>query len=103
MEDADLLAPVRESYEQFVDVVGRAVGLMKAGKLDEGRSLQVTLAAPLADRLERSTNELVNKAEADLVASFDASRAAYTRSRWVVIGFATASIVLALVLGHAIS
>src|SRR5262249_3941053 len=58
---------------------------------------------PLADRLERLTNELVNKAEADMVASIDSAQEAYFSSRWVVIGFAVGSIALALVLGYAIS
>jgi methyl-accepting chemotaxis protein len=45
----------------------------------------------------------VNKAEADMVASIDASHEAYRASRQVVIVFAVGSIVLALVLGYAIS
>ena len=103
MDDADLLDRMREDYEQFIKVVGQVVELIKAGKIAEGQKVQVMQAGPLADRLERLTNELVNKAEADLVASIDASQAAYTRSRSVVIGFAVASIGLALVLGYAIS
>ena len=38
-----------------------------------------------------------------MIARVDASRAAYLRSRWIVIGYAIASIGLALVLGYAIS
>ncbi len=103
LDDAVVLDQVRENYEQLIKVVGQVVELINAGKIAEGRNLQVVQANPLADRLERLTNELVNKAEADLVASIDASQAAYRRSRWMVIGFATASIVLALVLGYTIS
>jgi methyl-accepting chemotaxis protein len=38
-----------------------------------------------------------------MVASVDASHDAFVRARWAVIGFAVAAIVLALVLGFAIS
>ena len=60
-------------------------------------------ANPLAERLERLMNQLVNRAEADMVASVEASDASYTHSRWIVIGFALGSIALALLLGYAIS
>jgi len=49
------------------------------------------------------TNELVNKAEADVVASIEASGEAYRTLRTVVIGFHLFAIALALVLGRTIS
>jgi signal transduction histidine kinase len=101
--EVELLGRVREDYEQFIKVVTQVVELIRAGKATQGREVQLTQAGPLADRLERRTNELVNKAEADMVARIDASQEAYLASRWVVIGFAIGSIALALVLGHAIS
>jgi signal transduction histidine kinase len=102
-DEVELLGQVREDYEQFIKVVTRVVELIRAGRAAEGRELQLTRAGPLADRLERLTNELVNKAEADMVASADASQEAYVTSHWVVIGFAVGSIALALILGYAIS
>ena len=60
-------------------------------------------ATPLADRLERLTNELVNKAEAEMVARVENSHAAYMTSQKMVIGFAVGSVGLALLLGYAIS
>ena len=102
-DEVELLGRVREDYEQFIKVVTQVVELIRAGKATQGREVQLTQAGPLADRLERRTNELVNKAEADMVARVDASQEAYLSSRWVVIGFAIGSIALALVLGHAIS
>ncbi len=102
-DEVELLGRVREDYEQFIRVVTNAVELIRAGKVAAGREVQLAQAGPLADRLERLTNELVNKAEADMVASIDASHAAYLASRWVVVGFAIGSIGLALALGHAIS
>ena len=102
-DEVELLGRVREDYEQFIRVVTQAIELIRGGKVAEGREVQLTQSGPLADRLERLTNELVNKAEADMVASIDASHEAYLSSRWVVGGFAIGSIGLALVLGYAIS
>ncbi len=84
-------------------MVTRVVELIRSGRAAEGRELQLAQATPLADRLERLTNQLVNQTEADMVASVDTSHDAFVRARWVVIGFAVAAIVLALVLGFAIS
>jgi signal transduction histidine kinase len=102
-DELDLLGRVRDDYEQFIKVVRQAVELIRADKATQGREVQLTQAGPLADRLERLTNELVNKAEADMVARIDASQEAYLSSRRTVIAFAIGSIALALVLGHAIS
>jgi signal transduction histidine kinase len=102
-DEVELLTRVRQDYEQFIKVVTQAVELIRAGRAAQGREVQLTQAGPLADRLERLTNELVNKAEADMVASIDATHDAYVWSRGVVIGFAAGAIGLALVLGYAIS
>jgi HAMP domain-containing protein len=83
--------------------VTRVVDLIRASRSAEARDLQAAQAAPLADRLERLTNQLVNKAEADMVAGIEASTQAYANARRVVIAFAFASIALALGLGYAIS
>jgi signal transduction histidine kinase len=101
--EVELLGEVRKDYDQFIQVVSQAVELIGRGKIDEGHQLQITQANALAERLERLMNQLVNRAEADMVASIEASDAAYTHSRWIVMGFALGSIALALVLGYAIS
>jgi HAMP domain-containing protein len=102
-DEVDLLGQVQETYDQFRQVVTQAVTLMREGSVGTARELQVSQAGPLADRLQRLTDQLVNKAEADMVASVEASRTAYETSRLVVVGFGAASIALALVLGYAIS
>ncbi len=102
-DEVQLLERVRQDYEQFIQVVTRVVELIRAERAGEGRELQLTRAGPLADRLERLTNELVNKAEADMVASIEASHEAYLGSRAVVLAFGVGSIALALLLGYAIS
>jgi signal transduction histidine kinase len=101
--EVELLGRVREDYEEFIKVVIQVIELIRAGKAAAGRELQMARASPLADRLERLTNELVNKAEADMVASIETSHDAYETSRRIVIGLGVGSIGLALVLGYAIS
>jgi signal transduction histidine kinase len=77
--------------------------MLRANRAAEAREMQAAQAAPLADRLERLTNQLVNKAEADMVAGIEASKQAYESSQYVVIAFALGSIALALALGYVIS
>jgi signal transduction histidine kinase len=102
-DEAELLTQFRREYDSFVDVVTKAVDLIREGRDAEAREMQLAKANPIADRLERLTNQLVNKAEADMVAGIEASEQAYSTARWIVIGFAIASIALALLLGYAIS
>ena len=103
-DEVELFARVRgPTTSEFIRVVTQVVELIRSGRAAEGRELQLAQATPLADRLERLTNELVNKAEADMVASVETSHEAFVRARWVVIGFAVGATALALVLGFAIS
>ena len=102
-DEAELLIRVEETYDAFRQVVTQAVSLTAEGNVAAARELQVSRAGPLADQLQRLTDQLVNKAEADMVASVEASRGAYETSVLVVVAFGAASIGLALVLGYAIS
>jgi signal transduction histidine kinase len=102
-DEVELLGRFRQDYDQFVEIITQVVGLLRARRATEARELQAAQAAPLADRLERLTNQLVNKAEADMVAGIEASKQAYERSQYVVIAFALGSIALALALGYVIS
>ncbi len=102
-DEVELLQRVRVEYEAFTAAVSEVIELIRAGKVTQGRQAQIERAGPLAERLERLTNELVNKAEADVLTRIDESHAGYLASlRWVV-GFALGSIVLALGLGYSIS
>ena len=84
-DEVELLQRVRVEYEGFTAAVSEVIELIRAGKVNEGRSAQVERAGPLAERLERLTNELVNQAEADMVARIDESHDGYLASlRWVV-------------------
>src|SRR4051812_43835604 len=70
-DEIDLLDQFRLDYEQFTNIVRQVVELIRAGRGSEARDLQMAKAAPLADHLERLTNQLVNKAEADVVAGIE--------------------------------
>ena len=102
-DEEDLLDRVQQDYAQFSQVVTGVVELIRAGRVAEGQELQHARAGPLAERLERLTNQLVNRAEADMVAKIEQNHEAYLNSQRVVIGFALGSILLALALGYAIS
>ncbi len=88
-DEVDLLARVRQDYDRFIEIVTGAVERARAGQIAEARELQLSQARPLADRLERLTNELVNVAEADMLERIEASQHAYecrggswSNSRW---------------------
>jgi signal transduction histidine kinase/DNA-binding NarL/FixJ family response regulator len=102
-DEIDVLDRFRQDYDRFTGIVRQIVDLIRAGRVAVARELQAAQAAPLADRLERLTNKLVNKAEADMIAGIEASNQAYATSQWTVVGFALGSGVLALILGYGIS
>jgi signal transduction histidine kinase len=102
-DEAELIEEFRQEYNRFIDVVTRVVELIRSGHTAEARQMQLRDSTPLADRLERLTNQLVNKAEADAVAGIETSMQGYETAQWIVIAFALGSIALALGLGYVIS
>jgi signal transduction histidine kinase len=102
-DEVELLGRFRREYDRFVEIVTHVVELIRADRAAEAREIQAIQVAPLADRLGRLTNQLVNRAESDVVAGIDASKQAYENSQWIVIAFALGSIMLALALGYTIS
>ena len=102
-DEKEIFADLSKDYEEFIRIVTKVIALIRAGRSEEGRELQLMAATPHSERLERLTNELVNKAEADMIVSSDAAHAAYADSRKAVAVLAVASVALALLLGYAIS
>jgi signal transduction histidine kinase/DNA-binding response OmpR family regulator len=102
-DEGELLGRVKQDYDRFVAVVNKVVELIRHGNVAEAREVQLKEAQPLANNLERLTNQLVNKAEADMVAGIDASESAYRTAKLNVILFAIGSIGFALLLGRTIS
>jgi signal transduction histidine kinase len=102
-DEVALLGSLREEYSRFTGIATRVLELTRDGRTSEARQVQASELAPLADRLERLTNQLVNRAEADMVNGVDASRATYETSRVYVFAFALGGFLLTLALGYAIS
>lgn len=101
--EAEILAKVLKDYGEFTKTLTGVVELIRDGQTAEARETQRTEIVPLADQLERQTNQLVNIAEADMVAAIDATARTYHASRVIVIVFAVGSLLLALGLGYVIS
>ena len=93
-DEVELLARVRGDYDRFIAIVTRVVELAGGGKVAEARQVQRDEAGPLADRLERLTNQLVNLAEAEMISGIDASQLVYVRAWWIVVGIALASVLV---------
>ena len=91
-DEGELLGRVKQDYDRFVAVVNKVVELIRHGNVAEAREVQLKETQPLANSLERLTNQLVNKAEADMVAGIDASESAYRTAKLDVILFAIGSI-----------
>jgi len=101
-DEVALLDQVREEYARFIAVVSRVIDLIRNGRAAEAKQSELAELGPLADKLERLTNQLVNRAEADMVAGIDTSRQTFARSQILVFAVALASFVLTLVLARAI-
>jgi signal transduction histidine kinase/HAMP domain-containing protein len=101
--EAEVLGRVRLEYDKLAAGVTHVAELFRAGRTEEARKIQLDEIMPSADRLERLTNQLVNMAEADMVAAIEATEGAYGTSRLIVVSFAVGSILLALGLGYIIS
>jgi signal transduction histidine kinase len=102
-DEEELYNKIGKEHEQLVEVITKIVELTRKREFARARELRMTRTTPLADSLERLTNEMVNRAEASMETKIDESNQAYVTSRWVVIGFAVGSIGLAILLGYAVS
>jgi class 3 adenylate cyclase/HAMP domain-containing protein len=102
-DEAELLAAARADYDRFLDIVTEVVELARSGQIDKARTLQFDNARPLANRLERLTNQLVNVAEANMLDQIEIGDQTYNVARIGVVGAALGSVILALILGYVIS
>ena len=101
--ETDLVARVVAAHEQFAALNTLTLGLLRAGVTAEAQRVQTAEVQPAADRLDRLTNELVNRAQAEVAQSIEDSRQAFALSQAIVLAIAGISLVLALVLGLALS
>lgn len=106
VEGADerrLVTRIQSDYEQLVAVMTNAINLNRAGRATEGQQLQRDQAVPISDRIVAATEQLARNAEGRIAALVNENNADYTDSRLIFLVSSAAAILLALVLGFAIS
>jgi signal transduction histidine kinase len=102
-DEDEIVENVRALFGQFSDVMTRVLDLTRAGRASDARELYLRDARPLADRIERRMNELVHRAEAETIDQVDRTHEAFARSQAVLVGFAVGSVLIAVLLGLALS
>jgi signal transduction histidine kinase/CheY-like chemotaxis protein len=102
-DERKLVARIESDYEQFAAVMRQAIELNNAGRVTEAQQLQRTEANPIADRIVGATEQLARNTEGRIAALVSANSSDYTNSRLIFLVAAAVAIVLALVLGFAIS
>ncbi len=98
-----LIEPIKADYAELIRLGTEIVSAVATGSANDARAIQQHEAVPLADRIARNTFALINSAEADMLEAADAGNRAFLASQIVLVGVALASVVLALLLGYAIS
>ena len=101
--DLDLVGRVATAHADFAAATTRMLDLLSTGRIAQAQRAQLTDVTPLADRLQRLTGELVDRAEAEVAQSVSDTRDAYERSQLIVLAFAGTSLILALLLGLAVA
>ncbi len=102
-DEAELVDELRVLHGQFVVAMTQTLDLASAAQITRAREVYATQARPLADRLERRTDQLVHKAQAEALDSIEESHAAYQRSLLAIMGFGVGAVALAILLGVALS
>ncbi|MGQ0846329.1 MAG: ATP-binding protein [Sporichthyaceae bacterium] len=101
-DEGELIDLIQSRYGQFVEVMTTGLEPSRAGEAATARAV-LTRARPLADELERLTNQLVNRAEADTAELVAANDRAYRDSRLAFVGITAGGVTLAALLGFAIA
>ena len=102
-EERDLVARIGGVETAFAAATTRALDLVTAGRIAEAETAQTMEVTPLGDGLALLTDQLVNRADAEVVQGVADTRDAYARSQIVVVAFAGASLLFALVLALVIA
>jgi signal transduction histidine kinase len=102
-DEPGLVERAAAAQADFANATARTLDLLSAGRSADAQRAQMSEVIPLAEQLERLTDELINRAGADVAQGVGDTRDAYARSQAVVVGFAGVSLVLAMLLGLAIA
>ena len=98
-DEPELVGRAAAAQADFAAATTRTLDLLSAGRSPDAQRAQASEVIPLAERLERLTGELINRAGADVAQGVADTRDEYARSQAVVVGFAGVSLVLAMLLG----
>ena len=98
-----LVAGIQSDYEQFVALMENAIALNRAGRATEGQQLQKDQAIPISNRIVSNTEQLARNAEGRIAALVSENSTSFSNSRLTFVVAAAVAILLALVLGFAIS
>jgi len=102
-DERALVGRAAAAQADFAAATTRTLDLIRAGRSADAQRAQTIEVIPLAEQLERLTDELINRAGADVAQGVSDTRDAYAWSQAVVVGFAGVSLVLAMLLGLAIA
>jgi signal transduction histidine kinase/CheY-like chemotaxis protein len=98
-----LLSQIQVQYGRFAAAMSKSIALDRRGRSSDAQRVQADEARPVADRLDASTGQLVNNTEADIVSLVSGNKSAYVDSQRIFLTSMGLAIVLALVLGFALS
>jgi signal transduction histidine kinase len=102
-DERKLVVGIQSDYEQLVGVMTNAIQLDRTGSATEGQQLLRTQAVPISDRIASATDQLASNAERRTAELVGENNADYADSRRIFLISAAAAILLALVLGFAMS
>jgi signal transduction histidine kinase/CheY-like chemotaxis protein len=102
-DERKLVAGIQSDYEQLVAAMTNAIQLNRTGNTAESQQLLRTQAVPISDRIVSATDQLANNAEGRTAALVSQNTESYDNSRLIFLVAAAAAVLLALVLGFAIS
>lgn len=102
-DELNLFERVSKDQENLANLITDIVEGIKSHSSPDLIERIFTEATLLAENLELLTNEMVNRAESDMLAKIDQTNEAYRTSKILVIGFSVGCVILALILGYAVS
>jgi signal transduction histidine kinase/DNA-binding response OmpR family regulator len=102
-DERKLVAGIQSGYQQYVVAMENAIALNRAGRATESQQAMREQANPIFDRIASATEQLARNAEDRIAALVSENSASYRNSRLIFLVAAAAAILLALVLGFAIS
>lgn len=102
-DEIEHIKRIVKEEEQLIEVIEDIAILIRGLEFTKAIELRNTKLVSLAESFEQLVNDMIRRAETEMEIKIGESRKDYLKSRWLVIGFAAASIGLAILLGYAVS